>query len=772
METKKKKFQEEDENIVNQVLFWVIPYWPLFLVLLIISGAGSLLYLRYATPLYEASATVLIKDEKKGSSDSRIMESLNIFTSNDIVENEMEVLQSQDLMKEVAVKLNLYAPIFMEGRIKSVSAYTLCPVKVEVKNPMDLDTLTGTKKIYFTYNSTHHSINIGKKKYAIDEWINLPYCTLKFYYNPNYKPSETKSFYLTLSSPEKISGSFVGKLEVVQPNKLSSIVQLTLKDESPRRAQDVLNELLNTYNLASIDDKNAFSQKTLSIVNGKLSNVQRQVDSIQRLVNDYKEKNGIVNLSEQSSLFLQSLGDNDRKIADINRQIAVLDEVENYVNSKANNGGVIPSTLGINDQVLSNLIQKLYDLQINYQRLKVTATENNPTLISLANDIEKTKLDILENTRIQRISLKASRDNLSRTVDSYSSQLKNIPQKEKDLIEISRQLVALNNTYDFLVQKKEEASLSNASTVANSRIIDSAKASSAPTSPQPLIVYLIAVAFAFGVGSFIILCREVFSAKILFRSEINKYTNIPVIAEILNINRKGRRINENEKNTIMHEQFRQLIASMGLYRKNITKKKILVTSSITGEGKSFISNRLASTLASAGKKVVLIDFDFRNPNISKTFDLTEEIGISEFLEGELEPYEIIKRTEQENLFVVPAGTVPLERTNELLLSDKLKDFFSYLEDVCDFIIVDTPPVEPISDAYILSEYCDVSLYVVRHRYTPKTVIRLLDENIYIKTLKNAAIVFNAVKQRGFIKRTYGYGYGFSYQYKKDKSKRA
>jgi capsular exopolysaccharide synthesis family protein len=171
----------------------------------------------------------------------------------------------------------------------------------------------------------------------------------------------------------------------------------------------------------------------------------------------------------------------------------------------------------------------------------------------------------------------------------------------------------------------------------------------------------------------------------------------------------------------------------------------------------------------AGKKVILIDFDFRNPNISRTFNITEETGVSEFLEGEIEAYEIIKRTEQKNLFVAAAGRVPLQRTNELLLSEKVKDFFSYLEDVFDFIIVDTPPLEPTSDAYILSEYCDASLYVIRHRYTPKSIIRLLDQNVGIKTLNDTVIVFNAVKPRGFIKHTYGYGYGFTYAYN-DKSK--
>lgn len=442
--------QQEEDNLITQIMHRFFPYWPLFLFLILVSLACSYVYLRYASPLYDISATLLIKDEKKGSSDSKAMQSLNIFTSNDIVENEMEVLHSQELMKKVVIKLGLYTPVSTEGRVNSISAYTSSPLVVQVKNPEDLDTSAGASKIYFHYDSIHSIVSIENKKYPINEWASSPYGVLKFSVNPNYKKVESKPFYFSLVSPKVIATSLVARLGVSQPNKLSSVVRLVLKDESPKRGEDVLNELINTYNLASIDDKNEFSAKTLSIVTEKIADVQHQVDSIQRLVNQYKEKNGIVNLSEQSSLFLQNVGSNDQKIADVKRQIAVLDEVEKYVSSNDHAEGVIPSTLGINDPVLTNLIQRLYDLEINAQRLKMTATENNPQLISLANDIEKTKKNILENTHVQRVSLNASRNNLSTTLESYSSKLQNIPDKERDLIEISRQLAALNSTYDFL----------------------------------------------------------------------------------------------------------------------------------------------------------------------------------------------------------------------------------------------------------------------------------------------------------------------------------
>lgn len=775
MEISKKGTQIEDDNIVNQIIFRFVPYWPLFIVLVILAGLGGLIYLRYALPVYETTASVLIKDEKKGLDDSKIMESLNIFSPNNIVENEMEVLQSRGLMNGVVNALHLYAPVFSEGHVRSITAYTSSPIVVEVPNPDALDTTLGDTRIYFTYDSTKKVVNINNKNYPLNQWVNTSYGTLRFSINPNRKMSDQRSFYFRLVSPKEITGTILKNLEVSAPNKLATIVQLTLKDESPRRGEDILNELINEYNRASIDDKNELSSKTLSIVTDRLTSVQHQVDSIQQLINQYKQSNGIVNLSEQSSLYLKNVGENDQKIADINMQAAVLDEVEKYVNSKDHNTGIVPSTLGVNDPVLSNLLQKLYELESQYDKLKMTATENNPALISLNNEIEKTRASILENARIQRISVEASRKNLNSTIDSYSSQLKNIPDKERELVEISRELSVLTSTYDFLLQKKEEASLSYESTVSNSRTVDKAQSSAKPTSPQKSVVFLIAIAAALGIGFLIVLWKEVFGSKILFRSEIDRYTKVPVIAEILEIKKNQKGVREDQSKIMTNEQFRQLAAGMGLYGRNIAKKKLLVTSSISGEGKSFVSINLAQTLARSGKKVILLDFDFRNPHVSRSFNVSEETGVSEFLSGGREPYEIIRHTEQENLFVAGAGFATAEKAGELILSEKLRELLNYLEDIFDFVIIDTAPVQPISDAYILSEYCDASLYVVRHAYTPKNIIRLLDQNNNIKTLKNMAIAFNAVKPRGFVKRTYGYGYGFNYHYEynqKRKQKRA
>jgi len=757
-----KKGQVEEDNFFYEIMFRFLPYWPLFLVLFVISIILAGAYLLYATPTYEVSATLLIKDEKKGIDDPTIMQSLSISSSSNIVENEMEVLHSRALLNEVVMKLNLYAPVTSDGSLKSTSAYTSSPVIVQVKSQQVLDTATGSVKIYFIYDTTKRLVKIEDKNYPLNEWVNTPYGILRFIANPNLNTPDINPLYFTILSPKLVVASLVENLVVDQPDKNSTIVELTLPDQDIHRGKDILNELINAYNHASVNDQNQFAAKTLSIVSERLLEVQHQVDSIQNLINTYKVKNGVVDLSKQSMQYLENAGKNDQQIAEINRKLAVLDEVEKYVNSKDQNGGIIPSTLDVNNTVLSDFLNQLYDLEINYEKQKMTASENNPTLIILANQIEKTRSDILENTRIEKISLKASLDNLNSTGNNYSSQLKNIPDKERELIAIGRQLTVLNNTYDFLLQKEEKASLSFASTIPDSRIVDMAESSIYPASPNKIIVLAIAFIVAIGTGVLIILKKEIFNSKLLFRSDIHKHTHIPVVGEIVDLKNKDSIIDA-ESNPVSTEQFHHLAAAIGLYEKNAVGKKLLVTSSVKSEGKSLISANLAITLASSGKKVILLDFDLRNPMLSHSFLVDKEVGLGEFLEGEKEPYEIIKRSKYDNLFIASAGSMK-SKINELLLNGRLKELFDYMEEMFDFIIIDTSPVEPVTDAYILAEYSDNTLFVIRHRYTPMAIVRLLDQNNKIRAFKNIAIVFNGVKPRGFIKHTYGYSYGFGFEY--------
>lgn len=755
-----------DDNIVSQLWSKYFPYWPLFLFFLIVAVLGARFYLKYKIPIYETTATILIKDEKKGEDDSRIIESLNLLSTKKIIENEIEVLKSKAFMMQVVRKLHLYAPVFEKGKPVDFSAYASSPVVIEVANP---DSLIETKgKVPFSYDFSNRKIAFQNKQYSLNEWISTPYGTLKFI-PQNGKSANSLSF--SLISPKKVAFDLVKSLDIQAASKLSSVINLTLKDEVPRRAEDILNELITVYDNAALSEKNKLADNTLNFLDERLGIVSHDLDSIEQKLKSYKSSSGAVDISSQGALFLQNVSANDQKLVDINNQLMILDGIENYVKSKDNTSSVVPSTTGISDPTLPQLLTKLYDDQLQYEKLKRTRGDNNPAVLDQKAEIDRIKPGILENIQSERENLQASRNGLSSTNNRYSSMLQSIPQKEQAIVEITREHNIKRSNYDFLLQKQEETKLSLLSSLGDSRIIDKAQTGLFPVSPKKRLIYLGAAVLAILLAIGLVTINETFKRTILYRREIESYTSIPVIGEIIYERSKNPLVIGNGKRTFIAEQFRNLRTTLPYIGLNGERKRLQVTSTVSGEGKSFIVANLGIGLALAGKKVVVMEFDLSDPTLCDKLNVTEiNKGLTDYLTGDAKPEEIIQRTQvHENLFVIPAGWLP-ENPSELIMSDKVPKLLTHLSGIFDYIIIDTAPVGLLSDAYVLSNYCDATLYVVRHKHTRKASIQRLDANNKINELKNMAIVFNGVRARGFGGNGYGYGYGYGYIHKEKRRK--
>ena len=777
---------------INQLWNRYISYWPWFVFLLLLAVGGAFVYLRYAIPQYESTARLLIKDEKKGVEDSKGLESLNLISTKKILENEMEVLQSRTLVKEVVKNLSLYAPVYEERNINSkintwtnsnatsnkivswlsakgvtpsgIPAYGTSPVIVQAKNP---DSIKDTKKVMFTYNKDDNNVIIGADSFPLNKWVETPYGTLQFVPNTHMTDStETAQgqLYFTLQEPKKVISDIQHRLVIASASKLSSILDISIRDEVPQRGEDILNELLATYSIAMLKDKNTLAANTLKFVEDRLNHVSRDLSGIENKIEKYKSSQEAVDVGEQGKLFLENVSQNDQKLSEIDMKLAVLDQVENYVKQKNNSSGIVPSTLGVTDPVLSNLLDKLNELELEYEKKKATTAENNPLLASVGDQINKVKPGILENIQNQRRGLQASKGNLAATNTSYTSVLQTIPKKERDLIEISRQQSTMQSIYAFLLQKKEETALSYAANVSDSRVVDKASSTVVPVFPKPPIVFAIAIIGALVIGVTWTTLKALFNRKVMYRQDIEQLTNHPVIAEICHDKSKNPIVIGVNNRTFVAEQFRKLRVALNYLGVDASHKKVLVTSGISGEGKSFVATNLALSMALTGKKVVLLEMDLHSPAISEKLKITSDYGMSSYLLGAREPEEIIKRTDvNDNLFLIPAGPMSANPT-ELLMSNKVPELLSYLEAIFDYIIIDTAPVGPVTDAYIISPYCDATLYLVRHRHTPKVLVEQIDKNSKVNQLKNMAIVFNGIRARGFGKQHYGYGYGYGYGY--------
>jgi capsular exopolysaccharide synthesis family protein len=749
--------QKHERTIFELLMFRFLPYWPLFALLTAVMILLAWLYLQVATPVYEIKATLLIKDEKKGVENSTMVESLNILTSKKIVENEIEVIKSRRLMRETIGRLHLCAPVFEEGLFSPIPAYSTSPVSIEL---MDADKIIETERVDFSFNPTSDFVTFNDQDYKIDEWINSPFGQIRFVRNKNQRENGIGPFYVSFIDSRKVMKIILDNLAVEPSNKLATVVNLSLRDVVPVRGENILNTLIERYNNAAINDKNSLANSTLEFVEARIKLVERDLDSLERSIQTYKSAQGIVDLGEQGRVFLKNVGENDQRLSEIDIQLAVLAKVEDYVSQKDVSSKLLPSTLGINDEGLSILIQKLYESELRFDGLKRTIAPNNPILLSLQNEISSIRSSILENIRNQKLSLSASRTNLALTNSKYASALTSIPRKERELLEANRLQSIKNNVYTFLLQKREEAALSSASSEGDSRIVDAAESSIFPVAPKRTSTYGAAIAVAWILGFAWVMWKDVLNRTVLFRSEIESSTDIPVVAEIIESKMKNYVVVDNLKQPFMTEQFTRLRAAVGLYG-NSTSKSVMITSSIGGEGKSFISTNFAISLAGTNKKVLLIDIDLRNPRVSSLFNTLNVSGISEFLLGHLPIEKVVLRTAIHNLFLIGAGK---KRTDaiDVLLDGNFAEMFARLRMLFDYIVIDTPPVTPVADAYVISPCCDQTLFIVRHGTTPKQMLQLLDGNSRIHELKNLSIVFNGVRERGIIKTAYEYGYGQAY----------
>lgn len=761
MENNNQNHQEEELkfDLARQYL----PYWPLFVILVIIALCGAMVYLRYTTPIYQVSAKIMVKDEKKGLDESAVLDALDLFGEKKIVENETDIIRSWPLILQVVKDLDFYAIQWRKGSIRDSELYgTRAPVMFTALNE---DSVGMVEKTPYLVDLKNKSITIAGKKVPFGSQFELGGSLFTVNENSRYIPGEesgTDEYYLQTINSFMLAKWIQSVLKVSPTSKQSTVITVELPSTVPKKGEDFINRLFVVYKNASLEDKNQVAQNTLTFVDERLGLVTKQLDSVEKNIEQYKTSAGIVDISAQGQLFLQSVKENDSKLAEINIQLGVLQDIEQYVNGKGPNPGTVPSVMGINEPTLVSLLNRLYDLDLQYQRLSAVTGEQNDQLVQLREQIAQLKPSLLENIRNVKRNLNVAKNSMSSEVSQTTAMLRTIPQKEKTLLEISRQQSIKNNIYTFLLQKREETALSYAAAVADSRIIESGKSTLEPIKPVPLLIYAIAVVLGIGLALLFVAFKEQLNNKVLFAKELENNSRVPVIGEVAYNPGGDEFVIGDGKRTIIAEQIRTIRGNLSYFGINEADQKvIMLTSSIPGEGKSFLSTNLAISIALTGKKVVLLELDLRRPKLSKSFGIERDKGISNFIVGKAEMEEIIKSTSFDGLFIISSGPIPPNPT-ELLLLPHFADLIHQLRNLFDYIIIDSPPVSLVSDAQLLAKFSDANLFVVRHNYTPKSALgnlrKLYDSGKY----KNMSIVFNGVKQRGL--SIYGKGYGSSYGY--------
>jgi tyrosine-protein kinase Etk/Wzc len=763
-----------NENYFQQLAIKYLPFWPFFAILLVISLALAFLYLQYTPPLYESSASILIKDEKKGQEDSKMEELLNLFNTKKIVENELEILRSNEVISEVVKQMRLYAPVYTESgwqRMIRRSAYKSCPVMLEAADPKNL---IEAKKVYFTISPDTGSVSINGISYRLNDWINSDWGSIRFIKNPAFRPGliEKKDigvvkYFFTLTNLESETDAVSESLVAAPTSKQSSVINLKIKDAVPERGEAIIASIVNAYNMNAVKKKSDIAANTLNFIEERLKNAKYQLDSVDNSIQKYRNRTGIVDISEQSRLYLQSMAVNDQQKNKIKIQMSVLNEVQHHLESSNDTSSIAPSTLEIADPSLSQLLEKLHNSQSEYARLRKTTAENNPILSSVKDEMTQTRAAILESVRSQKAHLRASESSIDQISNRDSAMANAIPLKEKELVEVSRQRNTTADIYAFLLQKREEAaSYSVNSILPDSYIVDKASSTVNPVSPKTPLILLIAVVLPFAAGSALISIKNMLNNKILYRADIESLTHYSVIGEIIQGKFENSLVTASKERSFIVEQFRLLRSAV----RNLTTppgqiKRLVFTSSVEGEGKSFVATNLANSITRSNKKVVLMELDLHQPSICEMLGLERGLGITDYLLGKATAEEILLQTPfNPDLYFVRAGNL-IEDASELLLSRKMEELLDYLNARADILVIDMPPINPITDFYVIAPLCDYTMYVVRHGKVRKNNIRMLHENMDSHNIKDVALIFNGIKKRGIGQFSYGYGYGYGYDYK-------
>lgn len=743
-------------SIIKKYLY----HWPLFLVFLLLIAPVAYFYAQTLSPLYEVKASFLIKDDKKNSvSQTSALHEIDLINSAKVIENEIEILKSRKLITQVVNDLNLYVNYQTKDGLKTIDLYDTSPIKINfIKKNSDFADVSFKIKIVDGKSFDLITENKEAKRYLFNTSYKNSFGSWSIKPTVNFDDYTHEPIDIVISDLESVVIDYQKMIDASISNKLSSTIVISLSDSNPKRGKDILNQLLYNYNLASSTDKNKDLKNTVTFLDQKIAELSEDLGTSEKGIENYKSSKGLTDIDLQSRVSLENLQTNDEKLNQATIQLDAIKRIDNYVNS-AQNSEKVPSANGITDESLNSLIDKLSNLQLKYQELAATTPETSPEFEPINRQIKTTKQTIRETVRNIKLSLQSTRDKIKSYNSSIENSIRNIPTQEREYVNIKRQQSSKAGLYTYYLQKREEVAANYAATLTDDKIIDQAYAG-LPINPKKNI-YAISALLLLLLPTGVIYLRSVISNKILKLSEIQSAIDLPVIAEIP-IENEGNPIAINAgPSTATSEQLRALRTKLHYIHGEKSKGRVtLVTSSIPGEGKSFVSTNLSISLALTQRKVVLLELDMRKPKITKVFNINKDnLGLSDYFMNKASITSIVQASViAPNLDIISSGT-SIHNPAELLEKSELKVLIEELRKTYDDIIIDSPPVHLVPDAITVSKQADVCLYIVRQGITSKNELTFLQNLIDQDQLRNVSIVFNSINS---VKHGYGYKYDNSY----------
>ena len=732
------------------------------------------MYLHFQTPVYQVSASIMIKDDKKGGG-STDLENLGIggvITSTQSIDNEIEVLRSKTILKEVVNNLELYITYYDEDEFPEKELYQTSPVIVNL-TAQEADKLPGSALLAMKL-SPEGVLDVNLK-------VGLNEYNQRFEKLPAVLPTDAGTFGFALkdslsggqiegykgerhiravvSRPFEVAKGYQGALSIAPTSRTTSVAVVSLMNTNIQRARDFINKLMEMYNRNTNNDKNEVAEKTREFINERIKIIDEELGSTEDKLEAFKRNAGLTDISSDAQLAVSGNAEYEKKRVDNGTQINLVRDLIKYINNPLNEYELLPGNIGLSDAGLTTQIGRYNELIIERKRLLRTSTESNPMIVNLDTSIRAMKSNVQAAINGTLQGLLIVKADLEREAGRFSRRISDAPGQERQYVSIARQQEIKAGLYLMLLQKREENAITLAATANNAKIIDEPVATGGPLSPKPNMIYMIALVLGVGLPVGVIFLIGLTKFKIEGRGDVEKLTRLPIVGDVPLTNEKAGSIAVFEnQNTLMSETFRHIRTNLQFMLEN-DQKVILVTSTVSGEGKSFISSNLAISLSLLGKRVVIVGLDIRKPGLNKIFNIPrKEQGITQYLSNPeknlmdfVQPSDVSK-----NLYILPGGIVPPNPT-ELLARDGLDKAIETLKKNFDYIILDTAPAGMVTDTLLVGRVADLSVYVCRADYSRKAEFTLINELAADNKLPNICTIINGLDLK---KKKYGYYYGY------------
>lgn len=785
------QYQEEELLDLKDIIIKITSYWYLFVIGVIIALIVGFIYNRYTPRVYQNSATVYVKEDKMGMDPTSMMTGLT-YKSSINIDNEIAILQSFSLRERVLKELEFFnVSYFKTGRINTTELYKATPFNVE----LDYDTLQTvgiryeieflednqyrlkTKEGYHNVFDYDKCQNISVKSvvesdniYRLGEWIDNGYNRFRVILNANYNPNEEKKEKLSFVVNSRLALiSEMSNISIGLTTKSSSILKVTIQGGNPAKITDYLNKLLEEYMERNLEQKNLISKNTVEFIDVQLIGIQDSLSKAEYDIQNFQEGNVLMDLDAQSNELFTNLKNIEKRKAELELSLKYYENLQEYIKRNIDdmNKMVVPSAMGIQDQMLNKLVLDLVSLSSEKSKKLVTSTENNPLIQTLDEQIIQTKKQLLENIDNLINNTNVTIEELSQQIKTYESRIKELPTTQRAYLGYERKFSLNNDLYKFLMQKRAEAQIMMASNSPDNSIIDEARITRARViAPRTMMIYMVCVVLGCAIPAVYIFLKEILNTKILEKSDIEKITRLPIIGQIPYVDPSDAHSSStfviDSPKSPVSEAFRSIRTNIEYIVQGKDKCVFSVIADSPGIGKTYISINMASIYAMYGKKTVLVGFDLRKPRIYQEFGLSNKLGVTSYLCGKASINEIIQNSGKlPTLDIITAGPIP-PNPAELIASERCSNFINELKEMYDYIIIDTPPLMWVTDALLLMKHIDTAVYVVRQGVTNKhlfeSVIKDLENRNY-----NVNIVANGIRYQGIYGYRYSYGYG-SYGY--------